>query len=96
MESLPIILENQNGEQQATHTARLGVRLNDRDVWLESDGKGGVIIYAEAHESEEQIPVLVVRPQAVNQLNLQVAMEAADDGDDCLPGCGCDDPAHSH
>ena len=53
------------------------------------------MIYAEAHESDDEIPVLVVKPQAVNQLNLSVALEPAE-GDECLPDCGCDDHAHSH
>ncbi|SEK39806.1 hypothetical protein SAMN05216214_102140 [Atopomonas hussainii] len=95
MESLPILLEDQTGEQRSTHTARLGIRLNDRDLWLESDGKGGLVIYAEAHESDDEIPVLVVKPQAVNQLNLSVALEPAE-GEECLPDCGCDDHQHSH
>ena len=94
-ESLPLILEDAHGERRETHSARIGVRLDGRELWLESDGMGGVTLYAESVEGESEIPVLVVRPQAVNQLSLAVELESADaheqlheheHGADC--GCG--------
>lgn len=96
-ESLPLILEDAHGERRETHSARIGVRLEGRELWLESDGMGGVTIYAESVEGEAEIPLLVVRPQAVNQLSLSVELEAAEahehaqeheheHGADC--GCG--------
>lgn len=77
-ESLPLILEDAHGERRETHSARIGVRLEGRELWLESDGMGGVTLYAESVEGESEIPVLVVRPQAVNQLSLAVELESAD------------------
>ena len=96
-ESLSLILEDARGERRETHSARVGVRLEGRELWLESDGMGGVTIYAESVEGESEIPLLVVRPQAVNQLSLAIELEAAEadehdhdhhheHGDDC--GCG--------
>lgn len=96
-ESLPLILEDARGERRETHSARVGVRLEGRELWLESDGMGGVTIYAESVEGESEIPLLVVRPQAVNQLSLAIELEVAEadehdhdhhheHGDDC--GCG--------
>ena len=91
------LLEDARGERRETHSARVGVRLEGRELWLESDGMGGVTIYAESVEGESEIPLLVVRPQAVNQLSLAIELEAAEadehdhdhhheHGDDC--GCG--------
>jgi len=100
-ESLPLILEDALGERRETHSARLAIRLDGRELWLEADGQGGVLVYAESQEGETDIPLLVVRPQAVNQLSLTVELEPAetlayDDhehdhehGADC--GCG-----HAH
>ncbi len=92
-ESLPLILEDAHGERRETHSARIGVRLEGRELWLEADGMGGVTIYAESVEGETEIPLLVVRPQAVNQLSLSVVLEAAEAHEhDHEHGadCGCD------
>jgi hypothetical protein len=91
-ESLPLILEDAHGERRETHSARVGVRLEGRELWLEADGRSGVIIYAESVEGETDIPLLVVRPQAVNQLSLSVELEAAE-AHEHGPDCGCD---HHH
>lgn len=88
-ESLPLILEDAYGERRETHSARVAVRLEGRELWLEADGKGGVIVYAESIEGEADIPLLVVRPQAVNQLTLSVELEAAE-AHEHGPDCGCD------
>lgn len=88
-ESLPLILEDAYGERRETHSARVAVRLEGRELWLEADGKGGVIVYAESIEGETDIPLLVVRPQAVNQLTLSVELEAAE-AHEHGPDCGCD------
>ncbi|SDS72956.1 GTPase [Pseudomonas oryzae] len=94
-ESLPLILEDAHGERRETHSARVAVRLEGRELWFEADGMGGVTIYAESLEGEAEIPLLVVRPQAVNQVSLSVELEAAEalenehdheHGADC--GCG--------
>lgn len=77
-ESLPLILEDAHGERRETHSARIGVRLDGRELWLESDGQGGLTLYAESQEGESEIPVLVMRPQAVNQLSLSVELEPAE------------------
>ena len=96
-ESLPLILEDAHGERRETHSARIGVRLEGRELWLEADGVGGVTIYAESLEGETEIPLLVVRPQAVNQLSLAVELEPAeaDEHDHHEHGadCGC---GHQH
>ena len=88
-ESLPLILEDAYGERRETHSARVAVRLEGRELWLEADGKGGVIVYAESVEGETNIPLLVVRPQAVNQLSLSVGLGAAE-AHEHGPDCGCD------
>lgn len=88
-ETLPLILEDAYGERRETHSARVAVRLEGRELWLEADGKGGVIVYAESVEGETDIPLLVVRPQAVNQLSLSVELEAAE-AHEHGPDCGCD------
>lgn len=88
-DSLPLILEDAYGERRETHSARVAVRLEGRELWLEADGKGGVTIYAESVEGETDIPLLVVRPQAVNQLSLTVELEAAE-AHEHGPDCGCD------
>ncbi|MFJ3049286.1 GTPase [Pseudomonas nitroreducens] len=91
-ESLPLILEDNKGERRETHTARLAIRLEGRELWLEADGKGGLLIYADSHEDDAEIPLLVVRPQAVNQLGLSLELEAAEVHEHG-PDCGCD---HHH
>lgn len=97
-ESLPLILEDALGERRETHSARLAIRLDGRELWLEADGRGGLMIYAESVEGESDIPLLVVRPQAVNQLSLAVELEAIEtlDYDDQqhehTDDCGCGHP----
>ena len=91
-ESLPLILEYAHGERRETHTARLAIRLEGRELWLEADDRGGVVVYAESVEGETDIPLLVVRPQAVNQLSLAVELEKAE-AHEHGPDCGCD---HHH
>ena len=91
-ESLPLILEDNKGERRETHTARLAIRLEGRELWLEADGKGGLLIYAESFEEDTEVPLLVVRPQAVNQLGLSLELEPAEVHEHG-PDCGCD---HHH
>ena len=50
------------------------------------------MVYAESVEGETDIPLLVVRPQAVNQLSLAVELEKAE-AHEHGPDCGCD---HHH
>jgi hypothetical protein len=88
-ESLPLILEDATGARRETHSARLAIRLEGRDLWLEADGKGGLLIYAESFEEDTEVPLLVVRPQAVNQLSLSLELEAAEVHEHG-PDCGCD------
>jgi hypothetical protein len=45
-ESLPLILEDAHGERRETHSARIGVRLEGRELCLDADGTGGLINYA--------------------------------------------------
>ncbi|MDR6229770.1 hypothetical protein QE444_002127 [Pseudomonas sp. SORGH_AS199] len=93
---LDLILEPTADEQQTLQVQRLAIRLAGRDLWLEADGSGGLNIFADSQDDEEQTPVLVLRPQALNALGLSIALETfADEGDenhvhdaDC--GCGHD------
>ncbi|MBO3275700.1 hypothetical protein D3C76_917350 [compost metagenome] len=91
-ESLPLILEDAHGERRETHSARIAIRLEGRELWLEADGKGNLLMYAESFEEDTEIPVLVVRPQAVNQLLLSLELEPAEVHEHG-PDCGCD---HNH
>lgn len=101
-ESLPLILEDAQGQRRETHSARIAIRLENRELWIEADGNGGVVICADSSDQEDMLPVLVMRPQAINALSLTVELEPAGEededhdhghhhehGDDC--GCG-----HSH
>lgn len=99
-ESLPLILEDAQGNRRETHSARIAIRLDERELWLESDGQGGVVIYADSAAGEDMLPVLVMRPQAINSMTLAVELEPAGEeeehehdhhhehGEDC--GCGHD------
>ncbi|MCL7461277.1 GTPase [Pseudomonas sp. NW5] len=98
-DNLSLILEDAAGERRESSSARLAIRLEGRELWLEPDGQGGLMIYAESVEGESDIPLLVMRPQAVNQLSLAVELEPIDtfdhDDDEAEPlhehgaDCGC-------
>ncbi len=72
---LDLILEPTADEQQTLQVQRLAIRLAGRDLWLEADGSGGLNIFADSQDDEEQTPVLVLRPQALNALGLSIALE---------------------
>ncbi|TWI53072.1 hypothetical protein IQ22_02911 [Pseudomonas duriflava] len=90
---LSLILEDAQGEHQEVEAFRIAVHLNDRDLWLEPDGQGGLTLYAESFEDEVETPVITLRPQAVNQFGLTVSLEPVEDGHEHGPDCGCE---HDH
>lgn len=93
IESLPLILEDTQGERREARAARVAVQINGRDLWLEPDGQGGLTIYAESFEDEAETPVLGLRPQAVNQFGLALSLEPVEEDHEHGPDCGC---GHDH
>ncbi len=94
-DSLQLILEDTDGTQLETSCTRFAVaiRLEGRELWLEADGKGGqLLIGVDVEDGDAEIPLLLLRPQAVNQLGLSLELEAAEVHEHG-PDCGCD---HHH
>lgn len=93
-DTLQLILEDAEGAQQETSCTRFAVFWQGKEVWIQQDGRGQLLIGVDVEEGDEEYASLLLRPLATNLVSLQLEMEPADAGDDDHvhgPGCG-----HAH
>ncbi|MFF7707897.1 topoisomerase II [Pseudomonas sp. NPDC007930] len=94
-DALRLILEDDDGTQLETSCTRLAVVWQGKELWIQQDGSGQLLIGVDVEEGDTEYANLVLRPMATNLVSLQLEMEAADalpaddeDGHVHGPDCG--------
>lgn len=82
-DALRLILEDTDGTQLETSCTRLAVIWQGKEVWIQQDGRGQLLIGVDVEEGDAEYANLLLRPLATNLVSLQLEMEPADmNGDD--------------
>ena len=91
-DALRLILEDQDGTQLETSCTRFCVVWQGKEVWIQQDGRGQLLIGVDVEEDDTEYANLLLRPMATNLVSLQLEMEPADVGGDDdhvhCPDCG--------
>src|SRR5690606_42002648 len=74
-QSLQLILEDADGQQQAAGCERFAVLWQGREVWIQQDGSGQLLIGVDTEEGDTEYANLVLRPLASNLVGFQLEME---------------------
>ncbi|MGL6000268.1 MAG: topoisomerase II [Pseudomonas proteolytica] len=91
-DTLKLILEDTDGTQLETSCTRLAVVWQGKEIWIQHDGRGQLLIGVDVEEGDAEYANLLMRPLATNLMSLQLEMEPADvdgDDDDHVHGPGC-------
>ncbi|KAF1020144.1 MAG: hypothetical protein GAK37_03611 [Pseudomonas sp.] len=90
-DTLKLILEDTDGTQLETSCTRVAVVWQGKEIWIQHDGRGQLLIGVDVEEGDEEYANLLMRPLATNLMSLQLEMEPADLGedDDHVHGPGC-------
>ena len=92
-QSLQLILEDADGQQQLASCERFAVLWQGREVWIQQDGSGQLLIGVDTEEGDSEYANLVLRPLASNLVSIQLEMESMGDEDEGHvhgPDCGHD------
>ncbi|QBF25809.1 topoisomerase II [Pseudomonas tructae] len=81
-DALQLILEDDDGTQLETSCTRFAVVWQGKEVWIQQDGRGQLLIGVDVEEGDAEYANLLLRPLATNLVSLQLEMEPADAGDD--------------
>ena len=94
-DALQLILEDEDGTQLETSCTRFAVVWQGKEVWIQQDGRGQLLIGVDVEEDDAEYANLLLRPLATNLVSLQLEMEPADAGgdDDHVHGPDC---GHHH
>ncbi|HHJ1296975.1 topoisomerase II [Pseudomonas sp. P1B16] len=94
-DALRLILEDEDGTQLETSCTRFAVVWQGKEVWIQQDGRGQLLIGVDVEEDDTEYANLLLRPMATNLVSLQLEMEPAEvaDGDDHVHGPDC---GHQH
>ncbi|AIR90021.1 topoisomerase II [Pseudomonas cremoricolorata] len=93
-DALRLILEDDDGTQLETSCNRFAVLWQGKEVWIQQDGRGQLLIGVDVAEGDSEYANLLLRPMATNLVSLQLEMEAAEiDEDDHVHGPDC---GHHH
>ncbi len=94
-DSLQLILEDTDGTQLQTSCTRVAVMWQGKELWIQQDGRGQLLIGVDVEEGDEEYANLLLRPLATNLVSLQLEMEPADLGadEDHVHGPDCN---HDH
>ena len=91
-DALRLILEDEDGTQLETSCTRFAVMWQGKEVWIQQDGRGQLLIGVDVEEGDAEYANLLLRPLATNLVSLQLEMEPADVGEDDDhvhgPACG--------
>lgn len=88
-DALRLILEDTDGTQLETSCTRFAVIWQGKEVWIQQDGRGQLLIGVDVEEGDAEYANLLLRPLATNLVSLQLEMEPADMSGD-------DDDGHVH
>ncbi|SDH74281.1 hypothetical protein SAMN05216603_11320 [Pseudomonas benzenivorans] len=81
-DALQLILEDTDGTQLETSCTRFAVVWQGKEVWIQQDGRGQLIIGVDVEEGDSEYANLLLRPLATNLVSLELEMEPAELGDD--------------
>lgn len=90
-DALRLILEDEDGTQLETSCTRFAVVWQGKEVWIQQDGRGQLLIGVDVEEDDTEYANLLLRPMATNLVSLQLEMEPAEVGEDDHvhgPDCG--------
>ncbi|MGY2398756.1 topoisomerase II [Pseudomonas sp. SDO5271_S396] len=90
-DTLKLILEDTDGTQLETSCTRVAVVWQGKEIWIQHDGRGQLLIGVDVEEGDAEYANLLMRPLATNLMSLQLEMEPADleADDDHVHGPGC-------
>ena len=77
-DALRLILEDTDGTQLETSCTRFCVVWQGKEVWIQHDGRGQLLIGVDVEEGDAEYANLLLRPLATNLVSLQLEMEPAD------------------
>ncbi len=92
-DSLQLILEDTDGTQLETSCTRFAVIWQGKEVWIQQDGRGQLIIGVDVEEGDAEYANLLLRPLATNLVSLELEMESAEVDDEHVHGPDC---GHDH
>ncbi|MCX2887268.1 topoisomerase II [Pseudomonas sp. LB-090624] len=94
-DALRLILEDEDGTQLETSCTRFAVVWQGKEVWIQQDGRGQLLIGVDVEEDDTEYANLLLRPMATNLVSLQLEMEPAEvaEDDDHVHGPDC---GHTH
>lgn len=81
-DTLKLILEDTDGTQLETSCTRVAVMWQGKELWIQQDGRGQLLIGVDVEEGDAEYANLLLRPLATNLVSLQLEMEPADMSDD--------------
>ena len=81
-DALQLILEDTDGTQLETSCTRFAVVWQGKEVWIQQDGRGQLIIGVDVEEGDSEYANLLLRPLATNLVSLELEMEPAEFDDD--------------
>ena len=79
-DALQLILEDTDGTQLETSCTRVAVIWQGKELWIQQDGRGQLLIGVDVEEDDAEYANLLLRPLATNLVSLQLGMEPADMG----------------
>ncbi|GAB7532853.1 hypothetical protein PS3A_52690 [Pseudomonas sp. 3A(2025)] len=77
-DTLQLILEDADGKQTEISSTRLAVVWQGKEIWIQQDGRGQLLIGVDVEEDDAEYANLLLRPLATNLVSLQLEMEPAD------------------
>ena len=93
-DTLQLILEDTDGTQLETSCTRVAVLWQGKELWIQQDGRGQLLIGVDVEEGDAEYANLLLRPLATNLVSLQLEMEPSDLTDeDHVHGPDCN---HDH
>ena len=81
-DTLQLILEDTDGTQLQTSCTRVAVLWQGKELWIQQDGRGQLLIGVDVEEGDAEYANLLLRPLATNLVSLQLEMEPADMSDE--------------
>ena len=81
-DTLKLILEDTDGTQLQTSCTRVAVLWQGKELWIQQDGRGQLLIGVDVEEGDAEYANLLLRPLATNLISLQLEMEPADMSDE--------------
>ncbi|MCO8164445.1 topoisomerase II [Pseudomonas sp. 21LCFQ010] len=77
-DALQLILEDADGNASSVSSTRLAVVWQGKEIWIQHDGRGQLLIGVDVEEGDTEYANLLLRPLATNLVSLQLEMEPAD------------------